>query len=176
MSSLGVISLSQDHYLAPKFHTTIWGSVATPWPKSFASWNLWHCVWKDHKTADIIGALHTGPWIRIRCGTRIQIQRPLCLHTASVRIRAPCCVAWQCVRSMSSSAMRVACVPFRSARKTTLNPDPVNLVSVPVWRAPQFCIVHPLCTGVDRDVVQSTAKRKRWAEHLQSAHSNRLLP
>ena len=59
--------------------------------------------------------IHTGHWIRIQCGSGIRFQRPLYLHTASIWIRAACCVAWQCSRTawkiQSSSAMRVVCVP-----------------------------------------------------------------
>ena len=62
---------------------------------------------RDSKGANK-GALHKGPWIRIRCGSGIWIQRPLCLHTTSIRIRAVCCAAWQCMWSKcAKSACRV---------------------------------------------------------------------
>ena len=32
--------------------------------------------------ASLNGALHTGPWIWIQCGSGKRIQRHLCLHTA----------------------------------------------------------------------------------------------
>ena len=66
------------------------------------------------------GALHTGPWIRIRCGLRIWIQRPLCLHTALIRIRAAC----RTVRKIQSSSEQCNARSLRavwSLREITLN-------------------------------------------------------
>ena len=37
------------------------------------------------------GALHTGLWIRVWCGSGIRIQRPFCFHTTLIRIRAALC-------------------------------------------------------------------------------------
>ena len=83
------------------------------------------------------GALDTGPWIRIRCGSEIRIQRPLRLHTALLQIQAVCCAAWQCV-----IAMRVVCVPCGAHVRPHWiqigDPDPVNPVSV--WRAPLYML------------------------------------
>ena len=84
-------------------------------------------------------ALHTRPWIRIRSRLGTWIQRPLCLHTTSIRIRAGCCAAWQCSRTVcevqSSRAMRVVCVRCGAPAKPywirIRDPDPVNLVRCP---------------------------------------------
>ena len=60
----------------------------------------------------------------MRIGDGIRIQRPLCLHTASIHIRAGfCSAAWQCVRSRPacSSAMCVVCLPCGAHAR--LNPD-----------------------------------------------------
>ena len=70
------------------------------------------------------GALHTGPWIWIRCGSGIRIYRPLYLHTTSIRIRAACA-------SDSTVAFGAHARPHWI---WTGDPDPVNPVSVPVWR------------------------------------------
>ena len=97
------------------------------------------------------GALHRWPWIQIRCRSGIRIQRPLCLHKASIRIRAACCAAWQCagtVREIQSSiAMVVVCLRVKLKRDHIVSGSririSVNPVSVPVWRAPN-CVPHSL--------------------------------
>ena len=58
-----------------------------------------------------------GPWIWIRRGSGIRIQRPLYLHTTSIRIRAACYAEIQ-----SSSALRAVFETF-GANETTLNTD-----------------------------------------------------
>ena len=88
-----------------------------------------------HSTRDL-GSGSVGEWIRI--------QRPIWLHTASIRIRAACCSAWQCSRTVreiqSSSAVRVVCLPCGAHARPhwirIVDPDPVNPFSVPVSRAP----------------------------------------
>ena len=74
-----------------------------------------------------IGALHMGPWIRIRCGQEIRIQRPLCLHTASIRIRAACDPVKQC-------NTRSLCAVW-SSHATTLNLDRGSVSSKSVFSA-----------------------------------------
>ena len=94
------------------------------------------------------GALHMGPCIRIRGGSGIRIQRPCCLHTASIWIRAACCAVWQCsgavrddpVQQCNEPSLRV----MWSSRLTTMNPVPV-----PMWRAPQSGYGSPRRIGID---------------------------
>ena len=95
-----------------------------------------------------IGALHTGPWIRIRCVSGIQIQRPFCPHTASIRIQASRVLCCMIVRKIQfSGAMRVVCVSCGAHTKPhwiwIRNSDPANPVLVPVWRVPFFQDPHP---------------------------------
>ena len=92
-------------------------------------------VYKDLILLLVTGALHTRPWIRIQCGSGIRIQRPLCLHTASIRIRASCWAvlhdsAWDPDQQCHACSLRTAW------SWTTLNPNPLNSVSVSVWGAP----------------------------------------
>ena len=89
------------------------------------------------------GVLHTEHWIWIRCRSGIRIQRLLCLHTVLIWIRAACCTVWQCfgtVREIQSSSATRSLRAMWSSHESTLNLDrdldPVNPVSVPVWRAP----------------------------------------
>ena len=104
------------------------------------------------------GALHTGPWIRIRCGSRIQIQWPLCFYTGSIWIRA--------ARMRPSSAVQF--VYYACHEELTRhhiiwigNPNPVNRVSVPVWRAPVLFLKK---TCLTRSVWYW---RKSWKEKNQ---------
>ena len=67
-----------------KISTKRWFQV-TLYSQVFSA-NSFCYLWQYAK----IGAIHTGPRIRILCGSEIWIQRPLCFHTASIRIQAAC--------------------------------------------------------------------------------------
>ena len=92
------------------------------------------------------GALQPEPRICIRCRSGIRIQRPLCLHMASIRIQA--------VHEQSNAGSMCA---VWSSRATTLNPDrdpyPVNLffsarVETPIVGI-HMSLIHSRCTTFD---------------------------
>ena len=128
-------------------HSSLWGSMcfinntySPGWGHCFEACQvslICNFVWH-------IGGLHTESWIWVWCRSGIQIQRPLCLHTASIWIWSAYCSASQCSRTVQEiqfrSAMRVVCARSGTHTRTHWtrigDPDPVNPVLVPVWRAP----------------------------------------
>ena len=97
-------------------------TFCTKWVWSLSSYSMKLQINLLFKKNDI-GALHTEPWIWIRCRSGIRIQRPLCLHTASKRIWAACCAAWHCVRSSPAVQCAHSLRAVWSSRETTMNPD-----------------------------------------------------
>ena len=85
-----------------------------------------------HHASQYWGSPHVGPWILIWCGSGIWIQRPLSIHTA-----------WQRSGTVgeihSSNAMRIVLAPCGAQARPywiwIRDLNPVNLVSVPVWKA-----------------------------------------
>ena len=73
-------------------------------PTSYFPAQTLHWIW-------VTGALHTGPWIRIRCTSGIRIQRLLCLHMASIWIRAACYAPLDYIES--GSGIRIQWIRFQ---------------------------------------------------------------
>ena len=112
-----------------------------------------------------IGAFHTGLWIQIQCRSGIQIQRALFLHTASSCVL--CCVTLrvrQCVSSSPAVQYVLSALPCGAHATPHLiriwDPDPVNPVSVPVWRAPIEGTWWHIC--VNQILIANSCNERIW--------------